>query len=250
LQSNGADKEAFFLRNGQLIGVVIPALNEEDAIGKVIAEIPGWVDAIVVADNGSRDRTGEVARRAGAQVVREDEAGYGAACLAGIAALPTCDIVVFLDGDYSDFPADMGLLVDPIIAGEADLVVGSRVLGGAERGSLTPQQVFGNWLATRLIGLIWGERFTDLGPFRAIRSSTLQQIAMSDRDYGWTVEMQVKAAKEGLRCTEAPVRYRKRIGASKISGTIGGTFKAGTKILSVIGWHALARPLANSARGD
>jgi len=242
--------EALFLRNDRRIGVVIPALNEEDAIGKVIAEIPDWVDAIVVADNGSRDRTGEVARRAGAHVVREVEAGYGAACIAGIAALPRSDIVVFLDGDYSDFPADMRLLVDPIIAGEADLVVGSRVLGGAERGSLTPQQVFGNWLATRLIGLIWGERFTDLGPFRAIRSSTLQQIAMSDRDYGWTVEMQVKAAKEGLRCKEVPVRYRKRIGASKISGTIGGTFKAGTKILSVIGWHALARPLANSARGD
>ncbi len=238
------------MRNGQRVGVVIPALNEEQAIGKVIGEIPKWVDAIIVADNGSQDATDSVARQAGAQVVRENDSGYGAACLAGIAALPSVDIVVFLDGDYSDYPEDMEPIVAPILQKQADLVIGSRILGGAERGSLTPQQVFGNWLATRLIGLIWGERFTDLGPFRAIRFDALNALAMSDRDYGWTVEMQVKAAKAGLRCAEVPVRYRRRIGASKISGTINGTFKAGAKIISVIGWHALTGAPARAARSN
>lgn len=238
------------MRNGQRVGVVIPALNEEQAIGKVIAEIPDWVDAIIVADNGSRDATGPVARKAGAEVVHENDHGYGAACLAGIAALPLVDIVVFLDGDYSDYPEDMELIVGPIVEGEADLVIGSRILGGAARGSLTPQQVFGNWLATRLIGIIWGERFTDLGPFRAIRSEALDALAMADRDYGWTVEMQVKAAKAGLRCAEVPVRYRKRIGTSKISGTVRGTVKAGTKILSVIARHALAGASPGAARSN
>ena len=213
-------------------------------------QIPDFVDKIVVADNGSRDRTSEVARSAGAKVVRENEPGYGAACLAGIAALPPVDIVVFLDGDYSDYPDDMGKLVDPILKDEADLVIGSRVLGGAERGSLTPVQVFGNWLATRLIGLIWGERFTDLGPFRAVRYAILEALAMADRNFGWTVEMQVKAAQAGLRCAEVPVRYRRRVGSSKISGTIQGTLKAGTKILSVIGWHALFGTSAKAARGN
>lgn len=228
------------MRNGQNIGVIIPALNEEQAIGKVIAEIPDWVDRIIVVDNGSIDRTGQVARQAGAKVVREDEPGYGAACLAGLAALPAVDVIVFLDGDYSDYPDDMALLVDPILNGRADLVIGSRVLGACERGALTPVQVFGNWLATRLIRLFWGEKFTDLGPFRAISAPALDQIGMADRDYGWTVEMQVKAAQLGLRCKEEPVRYRNRIGTSKVSGTIGGSFKAGVKILSVIGWQALA----------
>lgn len=238
------------MRNGQRIGVVIPALNEEKAIGKVIADIPELADHIVVADNGSKDQTAEVARNSGAHVVREDEAGYGAACLAGLTALPPVDIVVFLDGDYSDFPADMARLVDPIVDGRADLVIGSRVLGGAERGSLTPPQVFGNWLATWLIGTIWGVRFSDLGPFRAIRSDALSSLDMTDRDFGWTVEMQVKAAKARIRCLEVPVRYRRRIGASKISGTIRGTVKAGTKILAVIGWHALTGGTVKTTRSN
>ena len=238
------------MRNGRRIGVIIPALNEEGAIGKVIEAVPDWVDYMVVADNGSRDRTGEVARNSGARVVREDERGYGAACLAGLQALPSSDIIVFLDGDYSDYPEDMEQLVTPILNGGADLVIGSRVLGGAERGSLTPQQVFGNWLATRLIRLFWGARFSDLGPFRAIRDDALRTLAMEDRDFGWTVEMQVKAAKAGLKCAEVPVRYRQRIGVSKISGTLSGTLKAGTKILSVIGWHALSGSAVRSARAD
>lgn len=230
------------MRNGYAVGVVIPALNEEAAVGKVIAAIPGWVDAVVVSDNGSRDRTADVAREAGARVIREPQPGYGAACLAGINALPPCDIVVFLDGDYSDHPEDMPSLVDPIIAGEAQLVIGSRTLGRREFGALTPQQIVGNWLATRLISLIWGTRFTDLGPFRAIERSALDRLCMGDRDYGWTVEMQIKAAQLGLRTVEAPVRYRRRIGISKISGTLVGSVKAGVKILSLIGREALVRP--------
>jgi glycosyltransferase involved in cell wall biosynthesis len=229
------------MRNGSRIGVVIPALNEEQAIGRVIADIPSWVDTIVVADNGSTDRTVETARAAGATVTHEPDAGYGAACLAGIAALPPVDVVVFLDGDYSDFAQDMAGLVDPLTADGVDLVIGSRALGEREPGSLTPQQVFGNWLATRLIRLIWGVRFTDLGPFRAIRAPALQRLAMRDRDYGWTVEMQIKAAAAGLETREVPVRYRRRIGVSKVSGTLKGTVMAGYKILTTIGRYALRR---------
>jgi glycosyltransferase involved in cell wall biosynthesis len=229
------------MRNGSRIGVVIPALNEEQAIGRVIADIPSWVDTIVVADNGSTDRTVETARAAGATVTHEPDAGYGAACLAGIAALPPVDVVVFLDGDYSDFAQDMAGLVDPLTADGVDLVIGSRALGEREPGSLTPQQVFGNWLATRLIRLIWGVRFTDLGPFRSIRAPALQRLAMRDRDYGWTVEMQIKAAAAGLETREVPVRYRRRIGLSKVSGTLKGTVMAGYKILTTIGRYALRR---------
>lgn len=229
------------MRNGSRIGVVIPALNEEQAIGRVIADIPSWVDTIVVADNGSTDRTVETARAAGATVTHEPDAGYGAACLAGIAALPPVDVVVFLDGDYSDFAQDMAGLVDPLTADGVDLVIGSRALGEREPGSLTPQQVFGNWLATRLIRLIWGVHFTDLGPFRAIRTPALQRLAMRDRDYGWTVEMQIKAAAAGLETRETPVRYRRRIGVSKVSGTLKGTVMAGYKILTTIGRYALRR---------
>jgi glycosyltransferase involved in cell wall biosynthesis len=234
------------LRNGKRIGVVIPALNEEEAIEKVVAEIPAWVDAIVVADNGSSDRTSAVAKATGALVVREEVRGYGAACQAGLAALPASDIIVFLDGDYSDYPDDMHLLVDPIATGEVDLMIGSRVLGEAQSGALTPPQVFGNWLATRLIHLIWGTRFTDLGPFRAIRAVCLQRLHMTDRDYGWTVEMQIKAAKSGFHCAEVPVRYRRRVGISKISGTIQGSLKAGMKILAVICRHAIWQERASS----
>jgi glycosyltransferase involved in cell wall biosynthesis len=227
------------MRDGRTIGVVIPALNEEAAIGRVIADIPAWVDRVVVADNGSRDRTADVARSAGATVVLEPERGYGAACLAALERLGDVDVVVFLDGDYSDYPEDMAALVAPIVEDSADLVLGSRVLGVREAGSLTPQQHFGNWLATTLIRLIWGARYTDLGPFRAIGRQPLARLAMADRNYGWTVEMQVKAAEIGLRAREVPVRYRRRIGVSKVSGTISGSIRAGIKILSVIGRHAL-----------
>lgn len=227
------------MRNGHSVGVVIPTLNEAAAIGNVVAEIPAWVDGIVVADNGSTDGTGEVARAAGATVVTETEPGYGAACLAGIKQLGAVDIVVFLDGDYSDYPEDMAELVDPIASGAVDFVIGSRAIGERERGSLTPQQLFGNWLATTLIAKIWGTRYTDLGPFRAIRASSLRQLAMADRNYGWTVEMQIKAVEQKLRLHEVPARYRRRIGVSKVSGTIKGSVMAGAKILMIIGRHAL-----------
>lgn len=229
------------MRDGRRIGVVIPARDEEDAIGQVVAAIPAWVDAIIVADNGSTDQTARVAAAAGARVITEPEPGYGAACLAGIGALPTVDIVVFVDGDNSDYPEDMAGLVDPIVADRADLVIGSRFLGKAQPGALTPQQRYGNGLATALIRMIWGARYTDLGPFRAIRREALDRLAMADRTYGWTVEMQVKAAEQRLRHIEVPVRYRRRIGVSKISGTVKGTVFAGSKILSIIGRHALRR---------
>jgi glycosyltransferase involved in cell wall biosynthesis len=222
------------MRNGLRIGVVIPALDEEDAIGRVIADIPGWVDDIVVVDNGSRDGTASVAAAAGARVVSERERGYGAACQAGITALETPDIVAFLDGDYSDDPREMGSIIDPVANGEVDLVIGSRVLGACEPAALTPHQRLGNWLACRLIGLIWRVTYTDLGPFRAIRRDALDRLGMTDRNFGWTVEMQVKSAAAGLRCLDVPVSYRRRIGTSKISGTIRGSLKAGVTILSVI----------------
>jgi glycosyltransferase involved in cell wall biosynthesis len=226
------------LRSGQRIGVVIPALDEELSIGRVIADIPAWVDQIVVADNGSRDATAAVAEAGGALVVLEPERGYGAACQRGIAALHAIDIVVFLDGDYSDHPQEMTALVDPIIAGHADMVIGSRVTGQRARGALTPQQRFGNWLACRLIAAFWRVRYTDLGPFRAIATPSLHALAMTDRNYGWTVEMQIKAAQKNLRALEVPVSYRPRIGVSKVSGTIKGTVLAGITILRVIGQSA------------
>ena len=219
---------------GLRVAVVIPALNEEQAIGRVLESIPAWVQQIIVADNGSTDRTAEVARKHGATVVRQSERGYGAACLAGIAALEAPDIVVFLDADFSDDPQEMARLVEPIARDEADLVIGSRVLGPAERGALTPQQRFGNALACRLIRLIYGARFTDLGPFRAIRYAALQRLQMTDRNFGWTAQMQVRAARLGLRSVEVPVSYRRRIGRSKISGTVRGVILAGTKIISTI----------------
>jgi glycosyltransferase involved in cell wall biosynthesis len=224
---------------GLRIGVVIPALDEEKAIAHVIADIPKWVDEIVVADNGSSDRTAEIAQRAGAHVVHERERGYGAACQAGIGALRAADIVVFLDGDRSDDPGEMVALVDPIAEDRADCVIGSRVTGKPARGALMPQQRFGNWLACRLILLFWGARFTDLGPFRAIRRHTLQALNMTDRKFGWTVEMQIKAARAGVKTLEVPVSYRPRVGVSKISGTLAGSVKAGAGILGVIARSAL-----------
>ena len=234
------------MREGQRIGVVIPARNEEGAIGRVLADLPDWVDAVVVADNGSTDRTAEVARAGGAIVVHEHQPGYGAACLAGVAALPPVEIVVFADGDHSDHVEDMGILVDPILTGSVDLVIGSRALGEREAGSMTIPQGFGNWLATRLIRLFWGVAYTDLGPFRAVSRAALDRLGMRDRTFGWTVEMQLKAIEKGLRVVEVPVRYRARIGVSKISGTVKGTVLAGTRILSLIGSHALRSWLGRS----
>jgi rSAM/selenodomain-associated transferase 1 len=220
--------------------VIIPALNEERAIGRVLAAIPSWVDDVVVADNGSADRTADIARAHGARVVSEPRRGYGSACLAAMAVLDTPDVVAFLDGDYSDHPEEMDSLVDPILADQVDMVIGSRVLGRCERGALTPQARFGNWLSCLLLRLIWRVKYTDLGPFRAIRYSSLLGLGMRDPDYGWTVEMQVKAATHGLRAREVPVSYRPRIGESKVSGTVRGVFGAGTKILYTIIASALS----------
>jgi glycosyltransferase involved in cell wall biosynthesis len=224
------------------VDVIIPALDEEQALPRVLADIPGWVRRVVVADNGSRDRTAEVARAAGAAVVHEPRRGYGAACLralAHIAADPP-EIVVFLDGDYSDHPEEMARLVGPIAAGEADLVIGSRATGRAERGSLTPQQRVGNAVACLALRALYDARYTDLGPFRAIRHDALMALGMGDLDYGWTVELQIKAARAGLRHREVPVSYRRRIGVSKVSGTLRGTLGASRKILTVLLRHARA----------
>ena len=222
------------MRNGSKIAVVIPALNEERSIGKVVTDIPDWVDDIVVVDNGSTDRTVEAAAESGARVVHEPVSGYGSACLTGMAALNEPDVVAFLDGDYSDHPDEMHLLVDPILSGRYDMVIGSRTLGERQPGALTPQARFGNWLACSLIRLFWRIEYTDLGPFRAIRYDALSKLSMQDRDFGWTVEMQIKAILNGLKITEAPVSYRRRIGTSKISGTVRGVFLAGKKILGTI----------------
>ncbi len=219
------------------ISVIIPAFNEERAIGKVLDEIPHRVAEVIVVDNGSTDSTAAVAQSRGAIVVHEPVRGYGQACLRGLSALSSTDIVVFLDGDYSDFPEEMPTLYEPIETGTADLVIGSRVLGQREKGALLPQARFGNWLSTRLIRWLFGVSFTDLGPFRAIDYTALKRLEMCDRDFGWTVEMQVKAARLRLRCMEVPVRYRKRIGTSKISGTVSGSVRAGHKILWTIFRH-------------
>jgi hypothetical protein len=216
--------------------VIIPAYNEEESLPLVLGAIPGdLVVEIIVVDNASRDRTAEVARALGATVVREEKRGYGAACLRGIAALAAAtECVVFLDADFSDHPEEMPALLAPIRAGEADLVIGSRMLGRREPGALLPQAYFGNKLACFLIRLLWGFQYTDLGPFRAIRAESLRRLGMSDTTFGWTVEMQVRALKAGLRVTERPVSYRRRLGVSKITGTLLGTLKAGYKIISTI----------------
>jgi glycosyltransferase involved in cell wall biosynthesis len=223
------------------IDVIIPAYNEEASIAKVLADIPAdLVREIIVCNNASSDNTAQVAREAGAIVLDQPKKGYGSACLKGIEYLKNKnpesqpEIVVFLDGDYSDHPEEMFKLVQPIIEKNIDLVIGSRAIGDMEKGAMQPQQIFGNWLATNLIKLFYGYEFTDLGPFRAIKFDKLIEIEMMDPDFGWTVEMQVKAAKNKLKCTEIPVSYRCRIGVSKVSGTLKGTFLAGHKILWTI----------------
>jgi glycosyltransferase involved in cell wall biosynthesis len=222
-----------------IIDVIIPAYNEEKSITSVLKDIPhDWVREVIVCDNASTDNTSVVAQASGATVVKQPLKGYGNACLKGMAYIATKeikpDIVVFLDGDYSDYPEEMPLLIAPITEGGIDMVIGSRALGDRESGSMTPQQVFGNWLATLLIRLFFRYRFTDLGPFRAIKYDKLLAINMIDRNYGWTVEMQIKAAKLKMRCMEIPVRYRRRIGVSKVSGTVKGTIMAGYKIILTI----------------
>lgn len=224
------------------VSVIIPAFNEEDSIGLVVRDIPGEiVDEIVVVDNGSTDLTASVAREAGAVVIDQKLRGYGNACLRGIEYLRESGeapgVVVFLDGDYSDYPEETADLIRPVIDCGYDMVIGSRMLGRRESGAMLPQALFGNMLATFLINLFYGVRFTDLGPFRAIKFDKLLELQMEDRTYGWTVEMQIKAAKSGLRCTEIPVSYRKRIGKSKITGTLTGTLKAGYKIIWTILKH-------------
>ena len=221
------------------VSIIIPAFNEENGIGEVIREIPkDLVTEIIVVNNASTDQTEKIALTAGATVLSEPVPGYGRACLKGIDYLKKSavqpDMVVFLDADHSDYPEEMGTLIALIEGDKADLVIGSRALGKREPGSMTPQQIFGNWLATRLLKLLYDVRFTDLGPFRAIRFNKLLELDMQDKTYGWTVEMQLKAAKLGFRCAEVPVRYRKRIGFSKISGTVKGTIMAGYKIIATI----------------
>lgn len=222
------------------IVVIIPAFNEENAVGKVVSEIPKQlVSEVIVVNNNSTDQTSKAALAEGATVLFEPTKGYGMACLKGMDYLantrkePT-DVVVFLDADYSDYPEQMIEMVKPIQENQADLVIGSRALGKREGGSMTIPQVFGNWLATSLMHWFYGHKFTDLGPFRAIRYSSLLALDMQDKTYGWTVEMQVKALKQKLRCEEMPVDYRNRIGFSKISGTVKGTILAGYKIITTI----------------
>lgn len=227
-----------YMYNPPIIDIIIPAYNEEKSIPKVLEEIPTIVRHIVVANNNSSDRTGEVAKAAGAEVVFEAQKGYGKACLTAMDWIKNQkvqpDIVVFLDGDYSDYPEEMIDLIQPILDRKADMVIGSRALGKRESGSMTFPQVFGNWLATTMMRYMQGAKFSDLGPFRAIKWKKLLELNMIDQNFGWTIEMQIKAHQKGLQYTEVPVNYRKRIGISKVSGTVKGVFGAGYKIIFTI----------------
>lgn len=220
-----------------IIKVVIPAYNEEKSIGKVIKEIPNSVDEIIVVNNNSTDNTEAIAKKAGATVLNESQKGYGYACLKGMDYMENQkikpEIVVFLDGDYSDCPEELTKLVKPIIEDDIDLVIGARVKYLREAKSMTPQQIFGNWLATTLMKLMFNAKFTDLGPFRAIKYHKLLELGMVDKTYGWTIEMQLKSIKHNFTYIEVPVKYKQRIGVSKVSGTVKGTIFAGLKIL---GW--------------
>ncbi|MEE2771778.1 MAG: glycosyltransferase family 2 protein [Bacteroidota bacterium] len=220
-----------------IIKVIIPAHNEADSIGHVINDIPGYVEEVIVVSNNSTDATEEVARKAGATVLSEAQKGYGYACLNGMAHIAAQnqkpDIIVFLDGDYSDFPQEMDLILKPILEENKDIVIGARVAEWREKGSMTFPQIFGNWLATSLMKVFFKSEFTDLGPFRAIKYEKLLQLQMEDKTYGWTVEMQLKALRQNLSYAEVPVHYRNRIGVSKVSGTVKGAIFAGIKIL---GW--------------
>jgi len=219
------------------IKVIIPAFNEADSITNVVREIPTIVSEIIVVNNNSSDETFQNAQKAGATVLNETQRGYGYACLCGMKYIAKQskkpDIIVFIDGDYSDYPEELTKIVQPIVENNMDFVVGARRKELREPGSMTPQQVFGNWLATSLMNLLFGAKFTDLGPFRAIGYTQLLALDMQDTTYGWTVEMQLKAIRQKLKYVEVPVRYKKRIGISKVSGTVKGTIFAGIKIL---GW--------------
>ena len=219
------------------IKVIIPAFNEADSIGLVIQDIPDLVEEVIVVSNNSTDQTEENARKAGASVLTETRKGYGNACLKGMdyvaAQQEKPDIIVFLDGDYSDYPEQLSAIIQPILQENIDFVIGARVDRLREEGSMTFPQIFGNWLATRLMRLFFGAKFTDLGPFRAIKYEKLLALKMEDKTYGWTVEMQLKAIKQKLPYVEVPVNYRNRIGVSKVSGTLKGAVMAGVKIL---GW--------------
>lgn len=223
--------------------LIIPALNEEPVIGATLAGIPpGLFVQVIVADNGSSDRTAAIARQAGATVTIEPRRGYGATCLAALRAVESAGIVVFMQADGSEDPCEAALLIEPVRRGEADLVLGSRVTGTAAKGALLPHQRFGNWVMTTLVYLLYGRRFTDLGPFRAIRRDALASLDMQDLDYGWTVEMQIKALRKGLRVIEVPVSYGLRqAGENKVSGNLANSLRAGAKMVSVVLRHALSR---------
>lgn len=233
-----------------VIKVIIPAYNEARSIGLVVNDIPGYVSEIIVVDNNSTDDTGKIAAAAGAIVVREPKGGYGNACLRGMAYVsedePKPDIIVFLDGDFSDYPQDMQEIIDPIVKENVDFVVGARVAELRQKHSMTPQQLWGNQLATYLMRLFFNSTFTDLGPFRAIKYEKLLALNMVDKTYGWTVEMQLKVLRHGFTYKEVPVRYRNRIGFSKVSGTLKGTILAGIKIIGWILKYSLTKKPADN----